>query len=214
LLYIIISILFVLMLILLSFLLIPLNLSLNLKKQGSEIKCRFNVRFLGIIIFSKEIPEKKKGDNIKEKFDPELFLKILNLLKESFELDRIVKISNLLKESLRYFKRLINTLFRSFTLKNVSCNLTIGLESSADTAMLTGFILSFLNMLNAIKCFDFIITPNFDKRVLDLDFNVEAKFKLIWVVFEAIRTYSKKPVRELIHEMRGLMKRVQKMQSG
>ncbi len=190
-------IILVLVLILLSFLLIPLKLSLELEKQGSEIKGLFSLRFLGIRIFSKKIPEDKKDEDKKVEEDGEEKDK-----KDKFSLKRILKILRLVKESLPHIYRLIAAFYRSVTLEKFSLNLTLGMESPADTALFTGYIWSFTYPLNALTRIDAVITPDFQKRVLDGNFQMIISLQLIWIVAEAIRAYTKKPVREMIKEMR------------
>jgi len=184
-------------LILLSFLLIPLKLSLELEKQGSELKGLFSLRFLGIRIFSKEIPEDEKDKEEKVEEDEE---ETDN--KDEFNLKRILNILRLLKESWPHIYRLITAFYRSVTLEKFSLNLTLGMESPADTALFTGYIWSFTYPLNALTRIDAVITPDFQRRVLDGNFQMIINLKLIWIVVEAIRAYTKKPVREMIQEMR------------
>jgi len=190
-------IILILVLILLSFLLIPLKLSLELEKQGSELKGLFSLRFLGIRIFSKEIPEDEKDKEEKVEEDEEETDK-----KDEFDLKRILKILRLVKESWPHIYRLITAFYRSVTLEKFSLNLTLGMESPADTALFTGYIWSFTCPLNALTRIDAVITPDFQKRVLDGNFQMIINLKLIWIVVEAIRAYTKKPVREMIREMR------------
>lgn len=191
-------IIIILVLILLSFLLIPLKLSLNLKKRGSEIEGKFSLIWLGIRIFSKDIPseedvdkEKKKEKKEKEKDK-----------KDKFDLDRILKILNLFLESLPHIYRLMITIYRSFTLEKLSLNVTMGLESPADTALFTGYIWSFTYPLNALTRIHAVVTPDFNRTILDGDLEVDVKLKLGGIVVEAIRAFTKKPVRKLINEMR------------
>jgi hypothetical protein len=54
-------------LILLSFLFIPLKLSLYLNKQGNETEGKFTLRLLGIPLFSRKIPEDKTDEKEKRK---------------------------------------------------------------------------------------------------------------------------------------------------
>ncbi len=201
--YIVIGIIIiVLVLILLSFLLIPLNLSLYLKIKESKILGRFTVKFLGIRIFSKEIPEEKKDEDKEEEEKEGEKEKEKDDKKDKFDLDRILKILRLFKESLPYLYRLITAFLGSFTLKKLSVDITMGMESPADTALFTGYIWSFTYPFNTITPFNITITPDFQRRILEGDFAVEVNFKLIKIVTEAIRAYTKKPVRELINEIR------------
>ena len=183
------------MLILLSFLLIPLKFSLDLKKNGSEIKGHFILKFLGIRIFSKEIPGDEKGQDDKEEDKKEG-------KKDEFDLKRILKILKLVKNSWPHLYRLIIVFYHSVNLEKFSLNMTLGMESPADTALFTGYIWSFTYPLNAITRIHAVITPDFQRRVLDGDLQVDVSLKLFWIVAEAIRAYTKKPVRELIQEAR------------
>ncbi|AUB56611.1 hypothetical protein BK008_09175 [Methanobacterium sp. MZ-A1] len=188
-------IIIILVLILLSFLLIPLKFSLDLKKNGSEIKGHFILKFLGIRIFSKEIPGDEKGQDDKEEDKKEG-------KKDEFDLKRILKILKLVKNSWPHLYRLIIVFYHSVNLEKFSLNMTLGMESPADTALFTGYIWSFTYPLNAITRIHAVITPDFQRRVLDGDLQVDVTLKLFWIVAEAIRAYTKKPVRELIQEAR------------
>lgn len=189
------------MLILLSFLLIPLKLSLDLKKRDSEIKGKFGLRWLGIRVFSREIPgEEKDEDKKKKKEKKEKDEK--KDKKDKFDLDRILKILNLLLESWPHIHRLLVAIYRSFTLEKLSLNVTMGLESPADTALFTGYIWSVTYPLNALTRIEAVITPDFNRRILDGDLEVDVKLKLGGIVVEAIRAFTKKPVRKMINEMR------------
>jgi hypothetical protein len=193
-------IILVLVLILLLFLLIPLKLSLNLKKRDSEFKGRFSLYWVGIRVFSREIPGEEKEEDKKKKEEK----KSDDDKEDKFNLERIRKILHLLKGSWPHIYRLMITIFRSFTLEKFSLNVTMGLESPADTAMFTGYIWSFTYPLNAITGIDAVITPDFQRRVLDGDLELDIKLKLIWIVTESIKALTKKPVRQLINEMRSM----------
>ncbi|HHT18673.1 MAG: DUF2953 domain-containing protein [Euryarchaeota archaeon] len=193
--YVIIGIIIIiLVLILLSFLAIPLNLSLALKKSGSDINGKFSLRWLGIKIFYREIPGEEKEETEKKKKKDE---------EDKFDLDRILKILKLFLEAWPHIYQLMLTIYRSFIIEKIFLDLTMGLESPADTALFTGYIWAFTYPLNALTRINTIITPDFDRRILDGNLELDVKLKLGGVVIEAIRAYTKKPVRELIHELRG-----------
>jgi len=194
-------IIIILVLILLSFLLIPLKLSLHIKKRGSKIKGKFSLIWLGIRIFSREIPGEEEADKEKRKKEKEKKEKDKDK-KDKFDMDHILRILNLFLESLPYIHRLIMTIYRSFTLEKLSLNVTMGLESPADTALFTGYIWSFTYPLNALTRIDAVITPDFNRTILDGDLEGELKLKLGGIVVEALRALTKKPVRKLINEIR------------
>lgn len=183
------------MLILLSFLLIPLKLSLDLKKNGTELKGRFILKFLGIKVFSKEIPgdEKDQDDKSEDKKEDK---------KDKFDFKRILKILKLFKNSWPHLYPLLTAFYRSVNIEKFSLNIRLGMESPADTALFIGYIWSFTYPLNVITKIDAVITPDFDRRVLDGDFQMDISLRLFWIVSEAIRAFTKKPVRELIKEAR------------
>lgn len=192
-------IIIILVLILLSFLLIPLKLSLHIKKRGSKLKGKFSLIWLGIRIFSREIPWEEEEDKEKKKKEKE---KKDQDKKDKFDLDHTLKIFNLFLESLPHLQRLIMTIYRSFTLEKLSLNVTMGLESPADTALFTGYLWSVTYPLNALTRIDAVITPDFNRTILDGDLVGELKLKLGGIVVEALRAFTKKPVRKLINEIR------------
>ncbi len=195
--YIIIGIIItVLVLILLSFLLIPLNLSLDLKKSGSEIKGKFSLIWLGIVIFSKET-SLEKDEGKQEKTDGKDRDK-----KEKFDSDRILKILNLFIDSLPYIYRLIVTLYTSFALEKLSINVTMGMESPVDTSLFTGWIWSVTYPLNALTPINVVVRPDFNQKILDGNLEAMVKLKLGAIVVEIIRAFTKEPVRKLINEIR------------
>jgi len=175
-------------LILLSFLLIPLKLSLYLNKQGNETEGKFTLRFLGIPLFSRKIPEDKTDEKEEKEEKAEK--------KDKFSLERILKILKLFKESLPYIYGLMTSIYNAVTIEKFSVN------SPADTALFTGYIWSFTYPLNALTRIDVNINPDFQRRVLDGNFQMDVNIRLIGIVVEAIKAYTKKPVRELIKEVR------------
>ncbi|BDZ71070.1 DUF2953 domain-containing protein [Methanobacterium petrolearium] len=179
-----------------SFLLIPLKLSLNLKKHGSQIKGKFSLIWLGIRVFSREIPEEKDEDEKKKKEKEE------KDKKEKFDVDGILKILNLFLDAWPHIHRLLVTIYHSFSLEKFSLDLVMGLESPADTALFTGYIWAFTNPLTALTPIHVLVTPEFNRRVLDGNLQIDVKLKLFRIVVGAIRAYTKKPVRELIKEIR------------
>lgn len=185
------------MLILLSFLLIPLKLSLYLNKQGTETGGKFTLRFLGITLFSRKIPEDKTDEKEEKEEKKEKAEK-----KDKFSLERILKILKLFKESLPYIYGLMTSIYNAMTIEKFSVNMNLGMESPADTALFTGYIWSFTYPLNALTRIDVNINPDFQRRVLDGNFQMDIDIRLIGIVVEVIRAYTKKPVRELIKEVR------------
>lgn len=187
-----IIIILVILVILASILMIPFHISLNLKNQGIEYKGYFQLTWMKIRLVKREIPsEEEKEKEKKEKKE-----------KAEWTLSRIQKVLNLFSESLPYFERIIRAFIRSISLEKFYLNLTLGLDSPVDTAMLSGLFWSLASVINTIPKVSINMKPQFMENRFDGQFEIELKIKLLWIVVEALRAYSKKPVRNFISEVR------------
>ena len=182
-------IILILALILLSFLLIPFQISLELHKIGTNFKGNFVLRWIGIKIFQRKIPGEEKEEEKEEE-------------KKKFDLQRILRILNLFLESWPHLINIMLAFIKSISLEKLSVHLTLGFESPVDTAMITGYLYSFTYPVSALTSIEASVTPDFNNRVLDGDLEVDVKLKLLWIAVEGIRAITKKPVRKLIQELR------------
>ncbi|HMK53322.1 MAG TPA: DUF2953 domain-containing protein [Methanobacteriaceae archaeon] len=182
------------MLIILSLLLIPFHISLWLSKTGKSIHGTFKLRWLGLTIFKRQIPSPKPSSDKKEKDEKK---------KQEWTLDRIKKTLNLLYGALPHLKRILWALFYSTKIEKLSFNLNLGLESPADTAIVTGYIWAFTESTRYFIPMEIFVTPDFQNQVMDGSFNLKLKLKLLKITTELIRAITKKPVRSLFNELRG-----------
>lgn len=188
-----IIIILVILVILASILMIPFHISLNLKNQGTDYTGYFQLTWMKIRIFKREIPfeEEKEEEKKEEKKE-----------KAKWTLSRIQKVLNLFSESLPYFERIIKAFIRSISLERFYLNLTLGLESPVDTAMLSGLFWSFASVINTIPRVYINMRPYFMENKFDGQLEIEIKLKLLWIVVEALRAFTKRPVRNFISEVR------------
>lgn len=186
-----IIIILVILIILASILMIPFHISLNLKGHGIEYKGYFQLTWMKIRIFKSEIPSEKEEKKKKEEKE-----------KAEWTLSRIQRVLNLFSESLPYFERIIRAFIRSISLEKFYINLTLGLESPVDTAMLSGLFWSIASVINTIPKVSINMKPYFMENRFDGELEIEFKLKLLWIVVEALRAYTKKPVRNFISEVR------------
>jgi len=185
-------IILILALILLSFLLIPFQIYLELHKIGTNFKGNFALRCIGIKIFQREIPSAEEKEEKEEKKEE----------KKKFDLQQILRILNLFLESWPYLVNILQAFIKSLSLEKLSVHMTLGFESPADTAMITGYLWSFTYPVSALTSIEASVTPDFNNRVLDGDLEIDVKLKLFWIAVEVIRAITKKPVRKLIQELR------------
>jgi hypothetical protein len=191
------AIILILALILMSFLLIPFQISLELHKIGTNFKGNFALRWIGIKIFQREIPgEEKEEEKEKEKEEEK------EEEKKKFDLQKILRIFNLFFESWPHLLNILKAFIKSLSLEKLSVHMTLGFESPADTAMITGYLWSFTYPISALTSIEASVTPDFNNRVLDGDLEMIVKLKLLWIAVEGIRAITKKPVRKLLQEMR------------
>jgi hypothetical protein len=190
---ILIIIILVIIIIIASIMVIPFHITLNLGNREMDVKGYFKMTWLKIKILKREIPSKedKKEEKVEKK------------VKTEWTLDRIIKVFNLFLESLPYFENIIYAFLRSITLERFRLDFNIGLDSPVDTAEIAGVFWSILPMVNLIPKVSINMRPVFMKTTLEGNMYFEIKIKLLWIVVESLKAITKKPVRNLINEVRG-----------
>jgi hypothetical protein len=192
---ILIIIVVVVVLIIACLLLVPFHITLNIGNQGLNFKGFVQIKWMRIRIIKREIPSETPKEEEEEKEEKE---------KEGtkWNLDKIVKVFNLFLESLPHFERILVATYRSVTLERFWFNLKIGLDSPVDTAMIAGVFWSMNSIINTIPRVTVTINPQFMEPVLESRAELEFKIRLLWIVTASIRAITKKPVRNLIREVR------------
>jgi hypothetical protein len=192
---ILIIIILVIIVILASVMLIPFHIVLNLNNKGLEYDGFFKLTWLRIKILKREIPPKEEEEK-------EVKKEIEKKPKKEWTLDRIIKTLNLFIESMPYFENIFFAFIRSITIERFNMNLKLGMDSPVDTAEMAGFFWSVLPTVNLIPKVSIHMQPVFMKSTFEGEIDFELKIRLLWIVVESLKAIIKKPVRNLINEVR------------
>lgn len=192
---ILIIVLLVVVLIIACLLMVPFHIILNLENQGLKFQGTMQIKWMKIGIIKREIPSETPEEEKEEKKEEKGEVAKWNL-------DKIVKVFNLFLESLPHFERILIAIYRSIDLERFWLNLRVGLDSPVDTAMIAGVFWSMNSIINTIPRVKVTVNPQFMKPVFEGKVEIEFKIKLLWIVAESIRAVTKKPVRNLIREVR------------
>jgi hypothetical protein len=172
---------------------IPFHITLNINNKGLEANGYFKVNWMKIRIIKRDIPSEKK-----EKKEEEVKKK----KKSEWNIDRFIRVFNLFLEALPHFEKVLYAFFKSITLERFDLDFIMGLDSPVDTAQLAGFFWSILPMVNLVPKISINMRPIFLKTTFEGNLEVELKIKLLWIVVESLKAFTKKPVRNLISEVR------------
>jgi hypothetical protein len=178
--------------------LIPFHFILNLGNKGLDYNGFFKITWLKIKILKREIPSKEEEQKEEKKVEKEVEKKP----KKEWTLDRIIKTLNLFIESMPYFENIFFAFIRSITIERFNMNLTLGMDSPVDTAAMAGLFWSVLPVVNLIPKVSIRMQPVFMKSTFEGEIDFELKIRLLWIVVESLKAIIKKPVRNLINEVR------------
>jgi hypothetical protein len=186
-----------------SILLVPFHITLNLANQGFKYNGYMQVRWLKIRIIKREIPpEKQEEEKQEEEKQEEEKQEKDEKPRAQWNLDRIVKVFNLFLEALPHFERIFRAMIRSVDLERFLLDLKFGLDSPVDTAEILGIFWSMASIINLIPKITLNMRPVFMQPTFGGKIELEFKIKLFWIVIESLRAITKKPVRNLIKEVR------------
>jgi hypothetical protein len=187
-------ILVIIIIILASILLIPFHVTLNLGNKGLKYGGFIKITWIKIRILQRDLPPEKEEEK-KEKVEKKE-------TKSEWNIDRIVKVFNLFLDALPHFEKIIMAVVRSIDLERLWLDLKFGLDSPVDTAQIIGIFWSVASVVNLMPRVSVNMSPEFFQTKFDSTLELEFKIRLFWIVFEALRAFTKKPVRSLINEVR------------
>jgi len=186
-------IILIIILILIGILLVPFQISMNLYRRGPVNEGHFKLSWLRIRLIHRKIPSEEKKPKKEKKERKE---------EKKVNFNRIPKILMYLEESLPSILRIFQAFLRSVSIKRISINSIIGLESPVDTAILNGYLLGLASIINIFPKTNFTVDPDFNKERIDGSILIEIKLRLLWIVIESLKAFTKKPVRSLFGELR------------
>lgn len=182
------TIILIFLLIVVSILVVPFHISLELYNEGLKIHGNFKLTWMKLKLIQRKIPPKKE----KKKAEKE----------NKFDINRIPRIISLLMESGPYLERILNALLKSTSFEKFYFNVAVGLGDPVNTAVINGYLWSVASLVNIIPNAYFFIEPDFLKVRLDSCLVMDIKIRLLRITIESISAYTKKPVRMLIGELR------------
>ncbi|MGZ7067702.1 MAG: DUF2953 domain-containing protein [Methanobacterium sp.] len=187
----IIEIAIILILIILTcILVIPFNIFLNLKIKGVSFSGYFKLTWIRLRLYQKEFPDDKPKKEKKED------------KKQEFDIRKIPRIISLLYESSPHLIRIFKAFLKSTSFDNFYFKLKMGLGSPYDTAIISGYLYAIFSLINIIPQACFQLEPDLLNERIEAGVNLQIKIRLLWIVIELLRAVTKKPVRNLIGEMR------------
>lgn len=184
------TIILIILLIIIGILVVPFHIHLNIYNTDLNVKGTFKLTWIKIKLIQREIIQNKE---VKE----EEYEK-----KNNFNISSIPKIFSLLIESWPYLKRILNVILKSTSLEKFSLSLIVGLEDAVTTTIITGYLWAIASLINVVPNTYLSIQPDFQKEHLDGNLIIDIKIRLLMIVIELIRAFTKKPVRTLFNELR------------
>ena len=147
--------------------------------------------------------EEMRLEEIHEEEEPEESRKEEPKEKPRIEIGQTVKFIRHLREPMPYFINFFKTIFKSFSIRKIQCDVQLGLFNSAYTGILFGYLVALKSMLQPIERIRIRLTPVFNGLTFEGDFNIILRISYpIRIIVAAIGLFFKKPVREFIRYMR------------
>ena len=172
-------------------LLVPSRLFLTISKQGPVVEGNILLKWLGRKVIDQQILGPPKAEVVGRE-------KVLKKLEVKRALERIRNVG----EAAPHLFPVMKSLFRSTSFERLRGELFFGLEDPVDTAVVYGFISSIVAVSIAIPNSSFMVTPVFGQSVIDGSLTAQLKVRPFRLVLSLLRSYTHKPVRNLIREMR------------
>lgn len=169
---------------------VPFHIHLNLYNADFNVKGTFKLTWIKIKLIQREITQNKEVKKEESK------------KKNEFNIKNVFKIISLLIESWPYLKRVLNAILKSTSIEKFSLNLKIGLDDAVDTVRITGYLWALASLINIMHNIYVSIQPDFQKEHLEGNLIIDIKIRLLMIVIELLRAFTKKPVRTLFNELR------------
>ena len=103
-----------------------------------------------------------------------------------------------------HLQRVLEVVYRSLYLETLRGNVTLGLDSPADTGVVYGYFTAIRYVLWPVEAIDFVMTPVFNERIFmgTLTFKMQIRRPLLILVAVA-RALWQKPVRQRLRQVSG-----------
>lgn len=162
--------------------------------DGLKIDGYFKLTWMKVRLLKMKFPDgKDKIKKIESKDEDE---------ERKFDFKQIKQIISLIYESSPHLMRIFKAFLKSTTFKKFHVKLVFGFGSPYDTALISGYFYALIPLLNLIPKSCFFFQPHFQEEQLEANINLEIQIRLLRIVIELLRAFTKKPVRELLKELR------------
>ncbi|MCE5338822.1 MAG: DUF2953 domain-containing protein [Methanomicrobiaceae archaeon] len=103
-----------------------------------------------------------------------------------------------------HLRRILAAVYRSLYLETLRGNVTLGLESPADTGVIYGYCTAARYALWPAEAIDFVMTPVFDHEVFEGTFTLRMQIRWpLLIIIPAVRALLQKPVRQRLRQVSG-----------
>ena len=103
-----------------------------------------------------------------------------------------------------HLKRVLEAVYRSLYLETLRGNVTLGLDSPADTGAIYGYCTAARYALRPVEAIDFVMTPVFNERVFAGTFILKMQIRRpLLILVAVVRTLWQKPVRQRLRQLSG-----------
>lgn len=103
-----------------------------------------------------------------------------------------------------HLKRVFEAVYRSLYLETLRGNITLGLDSPADTGAIYGYCTAARYALWPVEAIDFVMTPVFNERVFMGTFTLKMQVRRPLLILVAVaRALWQKPVRQRLRQLSG-----------
>ena len=183
----VIVILLALLLLVIGFLVIPLNISFRATKTGDSMEGEVTIRWLGLRLIRRKTTGASSTEETAEKKGRRVdVLKMIRLLADSGPALRI----------------LLGAFRRAISIRRLSARAIFGVGDPAETAILCGYAWSFTWALNLVPRVSLLVEPDMEELRLDGSVGGEVGVRLLPLVVGFLRAYLKRPFRMLMKEAR------------
>jgi len=202
--YVVLTILLVILAIIFSaialILLVPFGITLQFARTGTSTTGQIAISWFWITVIRRRMPREKKKEEEEKK--PKA-AKEEQKKKRKFDWKQTTRILSALRDSPQYLPLILDAFRKSIKIKRVSASLTFGIEDDpAETATVCGYLWSLALVVNALPRSSLMVYPSFEGERLDGSIAAELRVRLLRIVVAFIRSYFKKPFRDLVSTIR------------
>jgi hypothetical protein len=196
-------------------LLVPFYLSFYLNTEGFSFCGFFKLKWFGLILYKRDLPfpedaeDRKVAENRKK---PVGKIKKVekNAVERGFKPNHawFSKDPRILIDAIPAFFRVLEGLMVSIHVEHILCEVTLGLNDPADTAVICGYLWALTSAVS-LPGTHIQVDPYFEGESLAGSLDAEIRGRVLWVFIAFINALREKTIRRLLKELSrdGMMSR-------